>query len=612
MTRSTAPATKLGLAAQTILDRLEARAAERGEQPALCDPRSSSYDAWDTLTWSEYYGRVNQLARGFIALGHEVGDAVAIIGPNRTPWVLSDVAAMAAGGMPAGIYPTSTAEQAEYIVADSGASIVVVCDLEQANKLLGRKDNLPKLKAVVLFPEVEIPADADPLLVRWADVLSKAEQTPEARLSEIRAGLTPDTAATLIYTSGTTGPPKGVVLTHHNLAWTSKTGMDLVETRAGDRCLSYLPLPHIAEQMMTIHGPITIGATAHFVPVLEQLPAALAQVRPHFLFGVPRVWEKIQTKVEAGAAQAPPIRQKIFAAAKRVGLPVMRARFEGRKARGLEPLLFGLFDRLVYSKFRARLGLDACRFQFTGAAPMSPATRDWFLSMGTPISEVYGQSEGSGPTSFNIHGQAKIGTVGKPIPGIEVRIAEDGEILVQGPNIFAGYLGKPDKSAETLHEGWMHTGDVGVLDEQGFLRLTDRKKDLIITAGGKNVAPQNIEGLVREIDLISQAVVIGDRRKYLSCLIALEPEKLDAFCKDNGIKASGAAAQARHPRVEEAIQKAIDARVNVHLARYETIKRFTVLERELCEEQGELTPTMKIKRNVVNKRYAELIDEMYT
>ena len=499
------------------------------------------------------------------------------------------------------------------IIADSGASIVVVCDAAQADKVLSRKDSLPKVKAIVLFPGADAPGlEGHDLVHTWEAALERADDTPEARLDEMRAGLKSDGPATLIYTSGTTGPPKGVVLTHHNLMWTAKAGMSLIETTAGDRCLSYLPLPHIAEQMMTIHGPITIGATAHFVPRLEELPAALAQVHPHFLFGVPRVWQKIQAKVEAGAAEAPPLRQRIFAAAKQVGLPVMRARYEGNKPTGIAPLLFPLFDKLVYSKFRARLGLDACRFQFTGAAPMSAATRDWFFSMGTPISEVYGQSEDAGPTSFNIHGQARLGTVGKPVPGLEVQIAEDGEILVRGPNVFAGYLGKEDATAAALQDGWLHTGDVGELDDDGFLRLTDRKKDLIITAGGKNIAPQNIEGLVRQIELVSQAVVIGDQRKYLTCLLTLDPEKLAAHCKASGISETDPQAQARHPSIREHVQHEVDSRVNVQLARYETIKRFEILDRELSEDAGELTPTMKIKRRVVTDRYADRIEGMYT
>ncbi|MCA9555230.1 MAG: AMP-binding protein, partial [Myxococcales bacterium] len=310
----------------TILDRLDQQARDRGDQPAVCDPRGDSYDAWDILTWSQYRDKVAEVARAFISLGHQPGDAVCIIGPNRVAWVLADLGAMAAGGMPAGIYPTSTAEQAEYIIQDSGASIAVLVDAVQAEKVLSVRANLPKLKAVILFPGAEPPTGSpDGLVYRWEEALAKAEATPRERLDSIRSELKSEGAATLIYTSGTTGPPKGVVLTHHNLMWTATTGMSLADTRPGDRCVSYLPMAHIAEQMMTIHGPITIGATAHFVPVLEHLPTALAQVRPHFLFGVPRVFEKIQAKVQAAAAEAPPARKKILAAAQKVGLPVMRA-----------------------------------------------------------------------------------------------------------------------------------------------------------------------------------------------------------------------------------------------------------------------------------------------
>jgi long-chain acyl-CoA synthetase len=595
----------------TILDRLDRHADERPNRPGALDPRSDRYDAWDTYSWSDYRGLVRRLGKAYLAFGHQAPQAVAIIGPNRMAWVAADLAAMAVGGAPAGIYATSTAEQAEYILADARAAIAVVCDAAQAEKVLSVRARLPELKAVVLFPGANKPAGADGWVWSWEEALQKGDVISDEALAERRRGLKPEDLATLIYTSGTTGPPKGVMLSHRNLTWTAECALQLVDARQGDRCLSYLPLAHIAEQMMTIHGPITVGATAHFVPVLEQLGVALPQVRPHFLFGVPRVWEKIQAKVEAGVAAAPPMRQKLFNTAKSVGLEVMRARFEGRTPSGMSSLLFPVFHKLVYAKLRNRLGLDESRILVTGAAPLSPQTRDWFMSLATPLSEVYGQSEGSGPTSLNVAGRGKIGTVGQAIPGVEVKIAGDGEILVKGPNIFLGYLNQAAATQEVLKDGWLHSGDVGELDAKGFLKITDRKKDLIITAGGKNIAPQNLEKELTQIPLVSQAVVIGDQRKFLVALLSLRPEGVESFLKAQGVEEPDPKKRALHDKVRAEVEREINTRVNPKLAQYETIKKFHVLAEEFSEAKGELTPTQKIKRKVVNEHYKAEIEAMY-
>lgn len=593
----------------TILDRLERNAKERGDRPALLEPRSDKYDAWDTLTWTEYAKQVRVVARGFIALGHQPKDAVCIIGPNRAAWVLADLGAMCAGGFPAGIYATATPEQTEYILNHAGASICVVVDQKQADKVLALKPRLPHLKAIVLFPQ-SAKSGAEGVYT-WDELLAKANSVPDQRLDELRAAMKPHEPATLIYTSGTTGPPKAVALSHQNLTWTAGQINALIDIHPGERGLSYLPLAHIAEQMVTIHGPIVTGTVVHFVPVLEQLGAALAQVRPHFVFGVPRVWEKIQAKIESALATAPANKVKMFRRAQKVGRSVTTAQFEGRSAPLLDRLLFPLFDKLVYSKLRARLGLDHARVLVTGAAPMPSAVRDWFMSVGIAISDVYGQSEDTGPTSFNEHGHAKIGTVGKPLQGVEVKIQPDGEIWVKGPNVFLGYYKDEAATKEVLEDGWLKSGDIGELDAQGFLKITDRKKDLIITAGGKNISPQNIEKMLCDLELVSQAVVIGDQRKYLSALITLVPEQLEQFCRAHGIADTDPVKRASHATLRDALERQIRDRVNSKLAHYETIKRFEILPAELSEGEGELTPTMKIKRKVVNSRHAALIEKMY-
>lgn len=590
----------------TILDRLERQAKERGDRPALLEPRSATYDAWDTTNWSDYAKKVRAVARGFIALGHQPKDAVGIIGPNREAWVLADLGAMCAGGMPAGIYPTATLEQVEYILAHAGASIAVVSDREQAEKVIAVWPKLSALKAIVLFPGATKPAKADHVY-SWEELLAKSTSVPEHRIDHLREAMKPDDPATLIYTSGTTGPPKAVALSHRNLMWTAGQINALIDIRPGERGVSYLPLPHIAEQMVSIHGAIATGITVHFVPVLEQLGAALVAVKPHFLFGVPRVWEKIQAKIEAAVVTAPPARQKMFRAAQAVGKAVTTAEFEGRSPPLKDRLLYPVFDRLVFDKLRTRLGLEHARVLVTGAAPMPPATREWFMSVGLAISDVYGQSEDTGPTSFNELGHGRVGTVGKPIPGVEVRIADDGEICVKGPNVFLGYYKDEAATRAVLEDGWLKSGDVGELDSDGFLKITDRKKDLIITAGGKNISPQNIEKMLTALPLVSQAVVIGDQRKYLSALVTLVPETLDQFFKMRGLGAPDPA----HPAVRAELDQQIKTQINAKLAQYETIKRFEILPAELSEAAGEMTPTMKIKRKAVNSRHSALIEKMY-
>lgn len=596
----------------TIVDRLDTNAIARANAPAVADPRGGKFDAWDTLSWSEYAAKTQELARAFVALGLGRGEVVAIAGHNSVAWVLADLAAIAAGGMPAGVYSTLTHEQAQYILEHSRAPIFVAADDRQAEKVLSGRARLPNLKAIILFPGQVSRLGSD-LVLTWEQALARAAAVSPERLAEIRGTIKPEDPATLIYTSGTTGPPKAVMLSNHNLVWTSGSARVLIDAGPGDRTVSYLPLSHIAEQMLTIHVPITCAMTVHFVPAFEQLPEALRAVQPTSFLGVPRVWEKIQDKVEAGLASAPPARVKIFRAAQRVGLAVHSARYEGRSPPYWAQALYPLFQRLIYSKVRERLGMSSLRNAASGAAPLSAATRDWFFSVGISISEVYGQSEDSGPTTFNKDGQGKLNTVGKPVPGVAVKLGPDGEILVRGPNVFLGYLHDEQATKDTIDaDGWLHSGDIGELTADGYLRITDRKKDLIITAGGKNVAPQNLEKELRDIPLVSQAVVIGDKRKYLTALLTLRPESLEAYLKGLGPVPSDPKARAAHPAVRAEIERAIAERVNPKLAQYETIKRFEILPGELSEEAGELTPTMKIKRKVVVEHYAEQIERLYT
>jgi long-subunit acyl-CoA synthetase (AMP-forming) len=521
-------------------------------------------------TRSEAAQLVRRTARGLMALGVKPGDAVAIVGPNRPEWVLADLGAIAAGAIPAPIYPTLTAEQAGYIAGHSGAKVAVVHDQAQLDKL---RQQRPSMQFVVMEGA---PTDA----LTFEQLLARAGETPEAALEERLAALKPRGLATLIYTSGTTGPPKAVMLSHENLLFAARTGQRLAGIGPDDVTVSYLPLSHIAEQMITVHGPAVHGAQIWFCDALEKAPEVIRAARPTIFFGVPRVWEKMQSRIEELSATAPLLRRALLSWA--------------RKSRG------ALADRIVLSKVRARLGLDRVRFAASGAAAMPIATLQFFDSLGIEILDLWGLSESTAMGAGNLPGARRMGTVGRPTEGVEIRIATDGEILTRGPHVFLGYSQDAAATREAIdNQGFLHTGDVGEIDNDGYLRITDRKKDLLITSGGKNVSPQNIEGQLRRIPGVALAVVVGDARKHLAALLTLEPR--------NG---RGPEELARDPAVLAEIGRGVDS-VNSQLASFESIKKFRVLPVQFTIESGELTATMKVKRKVVAEKFAREIDELF-
>jgi len=530
-------------------------------------------------------------------------DGVAIIGENCPQWFICDVAAIYAGGVPAGIYTTNSAEQCLYIAENSDASIAVVENEEQLAKFKEVEKDLPRLKAIVMMTGSN---DADNVY-SWEDLPALAEKTSEEDLEERINAQRPDDMCTLIYTSGTTGNPKGVMITHTNITWTAQTTTEILIGSTDDRVISYLPLSHIAEQVISLHAPMQMGASSWFAESLDQLGDNLREVRPTIFLGVPRVWEKIQAKMVVAGSQNPPLRKKIAAWARGKGLEGGYASQENRSL----PFLYGLADKLVFSKVREKLGLDQCRLQISSAAPISLDTLEFFLSLGVPICEVYGMSECSGPATIALPDSYKTGKVGRALPGGEIKIAEDGEILMRGPHVFKGYLKNEAATAEALDEaGWLHSGDIGELDSHGYLKITDRKKDIIITAGGENIAPQLLEGKFKAIPIISQAVVIGDKRKYLTALFTLDPEKLETEVSNAGSPAHDSESAATCPQMMNYIQSQVDE-INKTLSRVQAIKKFTIIPSDFSIEGGELTPTMKVKRKIVREKYQEQIESMY-
>jgi long-chain acyl-CoA synthetase len=583
--------------------RLEQQAKQNSDTPAYY-AKSPGTSAWKTTTFKQYAAQVRRAGKALIALGLAPGATTAILGFNRPEWIILDVATMAVGGAPVGIYTTCSAEEVQYILHHAESPLVLLENTMQWEKIKKCSDALPLLKHVVMMHGSAVPDD--PRAMTWEQFLAKADSVDEKAYDDRIAALEPSGLATLIYTSGTTGPPKGVMLSHQNLAWTAGAAIGINNIGPGDSLLSYLPLSHIAEQMLSIHVPITAGSAIYFAESIENMAENLKEVQPTLFFAVPRVWEKFHAGISQKLAQATGAKKKIAHFAAQVGREMTDARCRGATPSLALAVKYALANKLVFSKLKPAIGLGRARVCVSGAAPISREVLEFFAGLDIIVREVYGQSEGSGPTSTNRAGQTKLGTVGPPYPGVEVKIAEDGEILVHGPNIFLGYYKDPEATAETIKDGWLCSGDLGEIDKDGFLSITGRKKEIIITAGGKNITPKNIEAALKNHPLIGEAVVIGDCRKYLTALIALEPEAARKFAEARGY--SGAVHEM--PSIAEEVQKALDE-VNATLARVETVKKFKIVPKPFSIEAGELTPTLKLKRQVVNKNYAPEIEAMY-
>ena len=559
-------------------------------------------DAWVTSTWSQYAAEVRAAAKGLLALGVEPGNTVAILGFNRPEWVIADVATMAVGGVPAGIYATNSPSECEYIINHSEAVVVVVENEDQWAKIDTVRGDLPSVRKVVLMKGAGV---ADPLAMTWEEFLAAGESVDDAEVDARVENLSLEDLGTLIYTSGTTGPPKAVMLSHGNLAWTAQTGAEVFKLGADDTNVSYLPLSHVAEQMFTIHIPGTTGGSVYYAESIEVLADNIKQARPTVFAGVPRVWEKFHMGVISELGKATGLKAKIAHWAMSVGRQANALRNRGAEPGGVLRLQERIADKLVLSKVRHALGLDRGRVLISAAAPISTEILEFFSAFFV-IHEVYGQSEDNGPTSLTLPGRTEFGSVGVPFPGTEVKIAEDGEIVVRGPNVFMGYLHDPAATAETLVDGWLQSGDLGEFGETGYLTITGRKKDIIITAGGKNIAPSHLESGIKDSMVVGEAVVIGDRRKYLTALVTLEEDGVAEFMRERSL--SGAAHEL--PEVAAEVQSAVD-NVNSKVARVEQIKKFTILPRQLSIEGGELTPTLKVKRDKVSAHFASEIEAMY-
>jgi long-chain acyl-CoA synthetase len=590
------------VAGQTVAGWLVRNAAEIGDTVALrrVDPDGSGLREW---TWAEVADRAARLAGAFGRIGLERGDRLLLLTRNRPEFHFADLGAVLAGGTPLSIYNSSSPEQVAQLAGHSRARVAVVEDIGFLERLLKVRAELPDLRAIVV---VEDPDGLAPDgVLRLADLLTEEPVDLAAAAAAVR----PEDLATVIYTSGTTGPPKGVTLTHRNIACEAVGYLHLVGPRAGRRSVSYLPMAHIAERVITHYTWLFQQSVVTCCPDQTTLAAYLRLVRPTDLFGPPRVWEKLRAGLEAAVAAAGPEAVAGLAKAQEVGREVAAYRARDEE---LPPALAAGWDQVdtaLLAPLRARVGLDQIEFCFSGAAPLPRDVLHFFRALGLPFSEVYGMSENTGGMTWDPY-RVRPGTVGRAYPGTEVRLAADGEVLCRGGIVSPGYLDDPARSADTFDaDGWLHTGDLGSFDADGYLSIVDRKKELIITAGGKNVSPANLEAQLKSLPLVGQACVVGDGRRYLVALLVLDPEAAPVWAARNGLPTDPAALAAA-PEVRAELERGV-AEVNARVSRVEGIKSFAILADEWVPDSDQLTATMKLKRRGVHAAYAEVIESLY-
>lgn len=569
---------------------------------------------WAPVTWQEYAGHVRRLANGLLAMGLAKGDRVGLIGENRPEWLYADMAVQSCGGITAAIYATNSPEQCRYVLDHGETRFFFVENEEQLDKFLQIEDQVPHVEHVIVMDTEGLRGFSHPKVMDLSRLEAigddYARRFPGA-LDERIDSIDPDDVALLIYTSGTTGPPKGAMLTHLNVLWTADSLGRANPIREDEETLSFLPLSHIAQRMVSLYLPMYWGFTVNFCENTDTVLQDMREISPTLVFAVPRIWEKLHSGVELQVEEADWFKRWAYRVALGIGRRHATAALETGHVPPLLKAMYFLARSIVLHPLTRRLGLDRSRFVISGAAPISPDVLRYFHSLGVPIREVYGQTEGSGPTTIHQGERIKLSTVGKPLPGVEVRIADDGEILVKGHNVFKGYFNDPEATAETLKDGWLMSGDVGELDQEGYLRITDRKKDLFITAGGKNIAPQYIENKLKFSPYINDAVVIGDGRRYITALIVIDEENVGNWAQNEKIPYTTYTDLTQNELVNELIEAEV-AKVNKTLAGPEQVKRFAILPTRLHQEDGDVTPTLKVKRQAIMERFADLVAALYS
>jgi long-chain acyl-CoA synthetase len=572
--------------------------------------RRKEHGIWKRTTWKEYGNRVQKTAAGLLSLGLGPGDRVAILGENRPEWLICHLASMSIGCVTCGVYSTSAPEQVAYVVGHSESKVLFADNEEQVDKVLQILAKL-NLKRVVVWDPKGLWGFSHPDIQFFDEFMGEGEaylrEHPRS-ISERMKAIDPQDTAMMIYTSGTTGPPKGAMITHHNILSITDSFMSAVPFHEKDEMLSYLPLAHIYENLISLFQAVKGGGTVNFVESIDTLAQNLREVSPTVFASVPRIWEKFASLVEIRMSDSTVLKKTVYRLAVLVGLRYVRSR-QGTKERFLWSLLYWPLYGLVLYHLKRQLGLERVRYAVCAAAPASPELFEYFNALGVPLREGYGQTESTGVIALQRIDRPRWGYVGEPVPGMEVKIDEDGEILTRGAGVFKGYFKDPELTASTIKDGWLHTGDVGTL-EDGFIKILDRKKDIIITAGGKNITPAFIENKLKFSAYIQDAVVIGERKKYLVALILIDEDNVTKYAQDHRIPFTTFADLTQNPEIRKLIEGEV-SKVNKTLSQVETIKKFELLPRRFYEEDGDVTPTKKVKRRFLEKRYADLIQKMY-
>jgi len=576
--------------------------------------REKEYGVWQEISWNEYCRHVRHFCLGLMEMGLSPGDHVSIFGENEPEWLYADLATQSAAAVAVGVYPTNPAKEAKYVIGHSESKFVICDNQEQVDKVLEVKPELPLLQKIIVTDMKGLRKYSDPMIMSFEaveEIGGKIDQADPDKYYRIVDQLKTEDVAIMVYTSGTTGPPKGAMLTHSNVMEFLKGASQVIPQYDTDEIVSYLPLCHVAERLMSVFLPLNSGATVNFAESVDTVSTDMREILPTFFLAVPRIWEKMMAGVFIKMKDASWLKRKTY----QVCLPIGRRMAEARLADDKIPLglkiQYGLAYLLLIRHLKKELGLLRARLSLSGAAPIAPEVLKYFHSLGVPVIEGWGMTEETGIATANLPGDIKLGTVGRPLPGVEVKIAEDGEILLRCKHIFAGYWKDPEATAKTVQNGWLYTGDVGEIGPDGRLKITDRKKEIIITSGGKNIAPSEIENRLKCSPYINEAIVIGDGRKYLTALIQIEYDNVAKWAQERGLAYTTFKSLAQNHEVYELMQKEVDE-ANKDFAQVETIKKFKLLDKELDHDDDELTATLKLRRKTIYKKLAPLIEEMYS
>ncbi len=581
-----------------------------GERVAL---REKEFGIWRQISWNEYLVHVRNFSLGLVKLGLKKGDAVSILSENNQQWLYGDLATQAAGAMTVGVYPTNPPDQVRYVVGHSKSRFVIAGDQEQADKILEVEGDLEELRKIIVVDMKGLRRYESQALISFDQVEKLGEEhhreNPHLFESMVLAGGADDPAV-IIYTSGTTGPPKGAILNQRNMMAMIDSVIQVMPVTEKDALVSYLPLCHAAERIFSILIPMKSGAVVNFAESINTVTESLSEIAPTIFMGVPRIWEKMQSSIVIKIQDATLIKRLAYRLLMPIGLKITEKKLARQPIGSLDRVLYWVAYLGLYRSLRRFLGLSHARITISGAAPVSPDVLKYFHAMGLNIRQGYGQTEMSGITFIHHFDDVKIGTVGKAIPGVEFKIAPDGELLEKGPGVFQGYFRDPDGTGKIFEDGWLCSGDVATVDEEGHLTITDRKKDILITAGGKNIAPSEIENHLKFSPYIKEAVVIGDGRKFLSALIQIEFDNVAKWAQERKIAFTTFKSLATSREVFDLIRKEVE-NTNTHFARVENIRKFVLLEKELDHDDEELTATMKVRRKSIEEKYGHLINSIY-